>query len=365
VRGEPAGFVETCENISERRRSEDHAKVIVRLMNELLATSSTSRVLALGLDAALHFEDAKSGCVFSVDPQTGARELVAHRGLLDAELWALARPEREAVWGSDAPGALVRTSVLCQQHVVAELVVKLPSGAQDLPDGRPNLEMVASVLALALARIKQERLRGDAGVNIERILATIPVAAICVDRRGAVTSWNRASEQMFGWRGHEVQGRPLPFVPGSQIEQFLSLVAEAAVRSDPWEFTWECVRKDGTACSVSFRPSPIHDVMGDGSSHLLVGTAVEAQADADESDLSGAVGSEAVVAARGAAQLLKHISLGLASTQIPLQAAEGAGRNRFENLPAGSMSISWTRDGTVDVHLSAPADNGAGSEPQP
>jgi PAS domain S-box-containing protein len=45
------------------------------------------------------------------------------------------------------------------------------------------------------------------------------VAVTAVDAQGHLTFWNRAAEEMFGWRADEVLGRPNPTIPPGRREE--------------------------------------------------------------------------------------------------------------------------------------------------
>jgi PAS domain S-box-containing protein len=330
VAGEAAGFVETCENISERRRGEDDARFEVTLISDLLGTSSTSRVLTLGLDAALRFEDAESGCIFTVDPVTGSRELAAQRGLPAAEIDSLVSlPTDSTVTTVQGASLLVRVPVMLHGAAIAELVVKL-AGDRAWTSIGPRLEAVASVLSAALARIKEERLRGDAGMNIEMIVETVPTAIVFLDSRGIVTVWNREAERLFGWTRADALGSVPPFVGAGQEEHFQSLVSSVLGSLAAPEFGFCCLRKNGSAIDVWFRVAPLQDAMGDGTSCLLVAIRSDSGAVQLTASLEG--GAQALE------QLFSSISRGLASTGN-------------EGMGAGRMSMSWSEDGELDIHV--------------
>jgi PAS domain-containing protein/CheY-like chemotaxis protein len=373
VRGEPAGFVETCENIAERRRGEDDARLAVTLMNELLVTSSTSRVLVLGLDAALRLEGAQAGCVFAVDSATGIRELVAQRGFLPSEIESSASFLANAAAGTpdDAP-LLKRVPVLCNREPVAELVVRLPGDAPVWPGSRPRLEAVASFLASALARIKAERLRGDAGMNIQTIISAVPMAILCLDNRGMVTVWNEGAERMFGWTERDARGHIPCFVPNGEAERFSSLVSEGGGTSQSPGFKFPCLRTDERMLDVWFRVAPIRDLIGDGTSHLVIATSSESGAQSlADSDASApkvratplrvaglvqdVVDQDILVAADALERLFNRISRGLLPTQNSQENLVQGDSDPCGDMVRRSISVSWAKDGSLDFRVSMPA----------
>ncbi len=382
LNGEPAGFVETAEDISGRRRFEDDARHEVSLVSDLLTTSSTSRVLTLGLDAALRLEGADSGCVYTLDPVSGARELVAERGGMPAET-----AETESVdSGADGDASatpqvgpsLVRMPVGHNGRPVAELVVRLSGDAQLWPSVRSKIEAMALMLASALARIREERLRGDALVNVQTILGTVPLAAFFLDRRGKVTLWNKAAERTFGWTAKDALGHAPPIVPTGQEERFLALVAKAAEAPQASRFEFSCLGAERTASAVRFSAAAIHDVLGDGSAYLLVAGDVEraAQAEsggspavtgaspAESATLSAVTGASPAVEstgpadAQGLSHLFNAISKVLIAAQGPAGAAPSDDPRPAGAVAAGKMSLSWDESGAVDIHVCLPTPEG-------
>ena len=377
--GEPAGFVETAEDISERRRSEDDARCEVALASDLLATSSTSRVLRLGLDAALQIEAADSGCVFTIDPATGTRQLLAQRGALPADL----EPQSPPVTGitvrtREGESLLVRVPVACGGEPVAELVARVSGDARRWSTSQSRLEALASVLTSALTRIRAERLRGDATVNVQTIINAMPLPVFCLDGHGMVTVWNGGSERMFGWSGCEALKHTPPFVPDGNGERFVALVSEARNAPESQGFSFRCLHRDGSASDVGFKAIPIRDLLGDGSAYLVIVTttgldappAAGSTAGADDAAQSVAAGSarvshlasedmdqDALAAAQALGRLLLTLWRSLAATREPgaglaptdTDAREHDGEDGGQ--AGGNMSISWTADGELDIHV--------------
>gem|GEM_PF-1130642 len=55
---------------------------------------------------------------------------------------------------------------------------------------------------------------------LQTLVDAAPLAIVSVDPNGRVRNWNRAAEQLFGWREAEVIGQPVPFVPPESREEF-------------------------------------------------------------------------------------------------------------------------------------------------
>jgi len=377
LNGEPAGFVETAEDISGRRRFEDDARHEVSLVSDLLTTSSTSRVLTLGLDAVLRLEGVDSGCAYALDPVTGARELVAERGAMPAETAgaesAGSGADGDASATPQSP-ALVRMPVGHDGRPVAELVVRLSGDAQLWPSVRSKIEAMALMLASALARIREERLRGDALVNVQTILSAVPLAAFFLDGRGIVTLWNKAAELTFGWTAKDALGHALPIVPAGQEERFLALVAAAAETPKAPQFEFPCLGAEGTASDVWFRAAAIHDVLGDGSAYVVVAGEVARAGQAESGGSPATTATSPAVTgpspaaettgpadAQGLSHLFNAISKVLIAAQGPAGAAPSDDPRPAGAVAAGKMSLSWDESGAVDIHVCLPTLEGRAS----
>ncbi len=370
VDGEPAGFVENCENISERRRGEDEARFEADLYGRLLATSSTHRVLALGLNAALRLEGARTGCALAVDTRTGTRELVAENRFSAAEVEALDPPIVSTVVAvPEADSLLIRTPVFCHGHPAAELAIRFSTQARVWPDCRLKLEALAAVLAAALTRIEAEHLRGDAGTNIETMVRILPLPALFIDRNGGVTGWNRGAERLFGWSPRDVVGNSAPFIRSGDEERFMALVSEYSATIPPRSFLFECLHQDGHLSHASFHAGPMKDILGDGTSHLLIVSTpdlresawpqggVSNRAVAAQPVRSYGIESQVSAAAHAFAELLGRVcqSMTHPADQSALldQPSGGPG------LPKGTVCAAWTEDGSLDLHVTLPSASAA------
>lgn len=126
--------------------------------------------------------------------------------------------------------------------------------------------------------IAEARRAGEDAAVLRSIIAASPDALLITDDRGRCTLWNRAAEQLFGWREEEMVGSSLNQLVGPADQMALARViaeasAGAAVR---WpDATWIAASGDPRAVDVTL--GPIHDADGG-----LIGLVALARDDTDQ-----------------------------------------------------------------------------------
>ena len=118
-----------------------------------------------------------------------------------------------------------------------------------------RLEEVREVITLALrAAWERERL-AKSEAKLRNLLDALPDAVVTIDERGAIQSWNKGAERLFGYSQQEVLGRPvtllMPEEHGRRYERaFAKCLAEGR---EPYRFVEvEGLRKDGTRFPVQW-----------------------------------------------------------------------------------------------------------------
>ncbi len=143
-------------------------------------------------------------------------------------------------------------------------------------DDRITLEGFASVAAIVIDKsmlyektLKQEREAVSAKKQVEELkdylqglIENSPDAIITTDLDGIVTSWNDASEKMFGYSRDEAIGRFLPTVPHFLFDTEKSYMEQ--IRQGETIKDLETVRKtkDGSIIDVNINMAPIKDSSG-------------------------------------------------------------------------------------------------------
>src|ERR1700722_1747050 len=80
---------------------------------------------------------------------------------------------------------------------------------------------------------------------------------------GVITTWNKAAEQIYGYRPDEIIGHPVSLlIPAGHPDEMVEILdrIRAGERVGPYETTRR--RKDGATITISLTVSPIHDAAG-------------------------------------------------------------------------------------------------------
>jgi PAS domain S-box-containing protein len=114
---------------------------------------------------------------------------------------------------------------------------------------------------LAMSRIRKEQI--IASQRLAAIVESADDAIIGKDLNGIVTSWNKAAEQMFGYRAKEMIGRSITAIIPPELEADEPRILETIGRGERIEH-FETVRltKNGARIDISLTVSPIRDENG-------------------------------------------------------------------------------------------------------
>ncbi len=205
-------LVGIAEDITERKRTEHLLQAERNVGMALSSTSDLKFALNRLLDVAMQLEGIDCGGVYLVDPETGELHLQAHRGLsgsflerishyrADATEARLARSGQslyireeqiprslEVLWGSEGLKALAVVPV--QHHGNVLGVLNLASYRQDeiFPRTRLGIEMIASQVAGAIARIRAEDSLRRSEAHLRTIINSAPIALVATDATGRIT----------------------------------------------------------------------------------------------------------------------------------------------------------------------------------
>lgn len=99
--------------------------------------------------------------------------------------------------------------------------------------------------------------------KLETLIQTSPLAIMSLDTTGnTVVRWNRAAEEMFGWRKEEVLGRPLPNVPPDMADHSAALWQQAVRDGYLRGVELKRRRKDGALIDIALWVTVVKDAEG-------------------------------------------------------------------------------------------------------
>jgi hypothetical protein len=119
---------------------------------------------------------------------------------------------------------------------------------------KAGLFSVGVIVGNAISRIWAEQSRGDAVADLEAFIAIAPVATWVLDLEGRVTVWNKAAERLFGW-------------PAAEVVHHLPPFGDAHCQPQPTRL----LSKEGALLEVRLVTAPFRDLVGNGSTLLVMG----------------------------------------------------------------------------------------------
>ena len=206
-----------------------------------------------------------------------------------ARAQAFARLAAEACAGGD-PNQIARGCAALREAVLEECA----QGGITLAEARDICRSIDAAQAQALDRLEDGRCKvarrgeaagaapvaspGGAALELraaldtfEVLVETSPLPIVSLDRDGLVRIWNRAAEELFGWRRDEVVGRPPPYVPADRAAEGRALTAHANAGGVIRGREVRRVRKNGAVLELSLSVGPLRNAAGgvDGSIAIL------------------------------------------------------------------------------------------------
>jgi len=289
--GRVIGLMGVAQDITERKWAERLLQTQRDFGTFLSSSISLNAAAAQLLELALQNEGIDCGAVFLLNPDTGALDLMAHRG------FSANFAERASHFAGDSvpagsagagraisrqpdgplPGvvkelkreSLLAMEVLPVQHtgqVVAVLSVGSHVGREVPAKSCQAVEAIAAQAAGAIARIRAEQSLRASRRLLERTLHSLRAAVFMVNADTMVIEeCNPATTQTFGYTRDELIGRPTAALHANEAmaKQFASHL-HSAVEDKGFlnNFEFNMRRKDGTVFPTEYSMMPIRDEVG-------------------------------------------------------------------------------------------------------
>jgi len=205
-------IVGITEDITERKRTEQLVQAERDMGMALSSTSNLGFALERFLEIAMQLEGIDCGGVYLMSAETGELHLEAHRGLsgsfltrishykADATETRIARSGKvtyvgheqiprslEVLWGSEGLRALAVVPVRHKDEALGLLTLGSYRMDEIAPRTRVGIELIASQVAGAIARIRAEELQRRSEAHLRTIINSAPIALLAVDAQGRIS----------------------------------------------------------------------------------------------------------------------------------------------------------------------------------
>ncbi len=222
-----------AEDITERKRAEQLLQAERDIGVALGATSDLAFALERLLDVALQLEALDCGGIYLLDPETGELHLQANRGLSTAFVERISRYQSnalearlartgkanymrqdqiprdlEVLWGSQGLQALASVPLQSHGTIIGMLNLGSYRVAEIPARTRIGIEMIATQVAGAIARIRAEAALRRSEAHVRTVINSAPIALLAVDPNGRITFEDGQALGAWGAKPGEHVGRP-------------------------------------------------------------------------------------------------------------------------------------------------------------
>ena len=134
-----------------------------------------------------------------------------------------------------------------------------------------TLSLIGNLAAVEISsKQTAERLR-KAKEALEGVINCSPAAIVSLNREARLTLWNKAAEEIFGWKKEEVIGGPYPAVPEDLKDEFLHIFRTQMVHREFYtDLSLRRQKKDGSQIFVSANTAPLTDEAGEMVGYISV-----------------------------------------------------------------------------------------------
>ena len=244
--GDIVGIGSVARDVTDLRQAREElariASIVESADDGMMSTDLQGRIISWNLGAERMFGFAADETVgkttadiFGIDPELRAeiRTAVLQQGE------TLRLPERE--WRTKGGGTVITSTSFFPLRGSDGAIIGLGSVARDVSEA---------------VRTRAELAR------LAAIVENSSDSITSIDVNGIVTSWNKASEELFGWTAEEVIGTDGSVFGGGSREELAMLGTEIAAGRMVKDLETTRVRKDGTEVAVSSAVFPIFDHEG-------------------------------------------------------------------------------------------------------
>jgi PAS domain S-box-containing protein len=250
-KGQFAGAVLTCRDITERRRMEQAIKESEEKYRKLFEEA---------IDA-IFVADAETGII--VDCNRAATALV---GRPKSELIGMHQrflhPEENAGKFSKSFEQHLREN---EGNVIEAQIVTKNGEIRDIAIKGNLIEIHGKKMLQGIFRDITENKKSTERVNFQaRMLNAVGQAIIATDMNGTITYWNLAAERIYGWSEAEVLGRNIiDITPAETSREQATKILNRLIAGESWSGETLAKRRDGTIFPAIMTDTPIANDKGE------------------------------------------------------------------------------------------------------
>jgi len=131
---------------------------------------------------------------------------------------------------------------------------------------KPNIHLQKDNNAYISKHFYNLRLFGKMEVKLmyeASLLESVNDAVISTDKKGNIIYWNKASEDLFGWKKGEILGRFIGFIFVKEFEKLGYEVRDEVIKKDKWTGGLNYIKKDRTIFNSSTSVSKVKNEDGE------------------------------------------------------------------------------------------------------
>jgi two-component system cell cycle sensor histidine kinase/response regulator CckA len=132
------------------------------------------------------------------------------------------------------------------------------------------VRMIGAMMDITDRKRAEEALR-ETNETLRTLVQASPLGIAVCDAEQKLRIWNPAAERIFGWRAHEVLGRPMPSLAPLDREDAFALLSVRVLRGEALTgMEFRSQKRDGSPVDLSVSMAPLRDARGSISGTMAV-----------------------------------------------------------------------------------------------
>jgi two-component system cell cycle sensor histidine kinase/response regulator CckA len=132
------------------------------------------------------------------------------------------------------------------------------------------VRMIGAMMDITDRKRAEEALR-ETNETLRTLVQASPLGIAVCDAEQKLRIWNPAAERIFGWRAHEVLGRPMPSLAPLDREDAFAILSVRVLRGEALTgMEFRSQKRDGSSVDLSVSMAPLRDARGSISGTMAV-----------------------------------------------------------------------------------------------